>query len=48
MEAALDAATVTARQEVKRLLDPEGMGSDLKVLIQAKGKMIDVAKSILS
>ena len=48
MEAALDAATITARQEVKRLLDPEGMGSDLKVLIQAKGEMIDVAKSVLS
>ncbi len=48
MEAALDAATVTARQEVKRLLDPEGMGSDLKVLIQAKGKMIDIARSVLS
>ena len=48
MDADLDAATVTARQEIKRLLDPEGMGSDLKVLIQAKGKMIDVATSILS
>lgn len=48
MEAALDAATVTARQEVKRLLDPEGMGSDLKVLVQAKGDMVDVAQSVLS
>ena len=48
MDADLDAATVTARQEIKRLLDPEGMGSDLKVLIQAKGKMIDIAKSVLS
>ena len=34
MEAELDAATVTARQEVKRLLDPDGMGSDLKALVQ--------------
>jgi SAM-dependent MidA family methyltransferase len=47
MEAALDAATVTARQEVKRLLDPEGMGSDLKVLVQAKGEMKEVAQAIL-
>ena len=28
------------RQEIKRLLDPEGMGSDLKMLVQAKGAMI--------
>ncbi len=48
MEAELDAATVAARQEVKRLLDPEGMGSDLKVLVQAKGAMIETAKSVLS
>ncbi len=48
MDADLDAATITARQEVKRLLDPEGMGSDLKVLIQAKGEMVKVAKSVLS
>ncbi len=48
MDADLDAATVTARQEIKRLLDPEGMGSDLKVLIQAKGKMVDVARLVLS
>jgi len=48
MDADLDAATITTRQEVKRLLDPEGMGSDLKVLIQAKGDIIDVAKSVLS
>jgi len=48
MDADLDATTITSRQEIKRLLDPEGMGSDLKVLIQAKGKMIDVAKSVLS
>ena len=48
MEADLDAATITARQEVKRLLDPEGMGSDLKMLIQAKGEMIDAARPALS
>jgi SAM-dependent MidA family methyltransferase len=48
MEADLDAATITARQEVKRLLDPEGMGSDLKMLIQAKGEMIDAARRALS
>lgn len=34
-EAPLDAATLTARQEVKRLLDPDGMGSDLKLVVQA-------------
>jgi SAM-dependent MidA family methyltransferase len=48
MGADLDAATVTARQEVKRLLDPEGMGSDLKVLVQAKGDMIDIATATLT
>jgi len=48
MNADLDAATVVERQEVKRLLDPEGMGSDLKMLVQAKGAMVDVAQSVLS
>ncbi|MBD3857153.1 MAG: SAM-dependent methyltransferase [Acidobacteria bacterium] len=48
MEADLDATTITARQEVKRLLDPEGMGSDLKMLVQAKGEMVDIAQSVLS
>jgi SAM-dependent MidA family methyltransferase len=48
MDADLDAATVTARQEIKRLLDPEGMGSDLKIFIQAKGDMVDIAQSVLS
>lgn len=48
MEADLDAATVAARQEVKRLLDPEGMGSDLKMLVQAKGEMVAVASEMLS
>ena len=48
MEAELNAATVTARQEVKRLLDPEGMGSDLKMLVQAKGDMTEIARKALS
>jgi SAM-dependent MidA family methyltransferase len=48
MEAELNAATLTARQEVKRLLDPDGMGSDLKVLVQARGEMVETAKSVLS
>ena len=48
MEADLDVATVTARQEVKRLLDPDGMGSDLKVLVQARGEMAEAARSVLS
>ena len=48
MEADLDAATIIARQEVKRLLDPEGMGSDLKMLVQAKGDFIEVASRALS
>jgi len=39
MEAELDARTVTERQEIKRLLDPEGMGSDLRVLVQASGSI---------
>jgi SAM-dependent MidA family methyltransferase len=47
-EADLDAATFTVRQEIKRLLDPEGMGSDLKMLVQAKGKMVDLTKRVLS
>lgn len=47
-EAELEAETVTARQEVKRLLDPDGMGSDLKVLIQAKGAMIETATTALN
>ena len=39
MEAPMDARTIRERQEMKRLLDPEGMGSDLKVLIQGRGRM---------
>lgn len=37
MDAELDAEVVTERQELKRLLDPEGMGSDLRCLVQARG-----------
>lgn len=48
MEADLDSKTITARQEIKRLLDPEGMGSDLKMLVQATGEMLDAAKSVLN
>jgi len=47
-EADIDAATYVARQEVKRLLDPEGMGSDLKVLVQANGRMVDIASNLLA
>ena len=46
MEAELDAATYGARQEIKRLLDPEGMGADLKVLIQGKGPIARVAAEV--
>jgi len=46
-DADLDADTVTARQEVKWLLDPEGMGSDLKVLIQGRGTLGEIAAELL-
>lgn len=48
IDAELDADTVVARQEVKRLLDPEGMGSDLKVLIQGRGRLGEIAAELLS
>jgi SAM-dependent MidA family methyltransferase len=48
MEAEIDAATFSARQEIKRLLDPDGMGSDLKVLVQAHGAMVDIASDVLA
>lgn len=41
MDAPMDARTISERQEIKRLLDPEGMGSDLKVLIQSSGALLD-------
>jgi len=48
MEADLDAETVTARQEIKQLLDPDGMGSDLKMLIQGRGELAEIVREILS
>ena len=48
MEADLDAKTFAARQEIKRLLDPEGMGSDLKMLIQGKGRVGERARAVLT
>lgn len=39
MEAPMNSRTIRERQEIKRLLDPEGMGSDLKMLIQGRGCM---------
>ncbi len=47
MEAEPTAEVMAARQEIKRLLDPEGMGSDLKVLVQATGPLTDAATRIL-
>jgi SAM-dependent MidA family methyltransferase len=47
MEAELDADTVAARQEVKRLLDPDGMGSDLKALVQATPDMAAPVRAAL-
>ena len=45
--AELDSDTVAARQEIKRLLDPEGMGSDLKMLVQGRGELAGAAREIL-
>jgi SAM-dependent MidA family methyltransferase len=47
INAELDVATVSARQEVKRLLDPEGMGSDLKMLVQGCGEVGEIAAELL-
>jgi SAM-dependent MidA family methyltransferase len=44
----LDAETLEQRQEIKRLLDPEGMGSDLKVLVQGVGELGEIAAEVLS
>lgn len=41
------ADVLTERQEVKRLLDPDGMGSDLKMLIQATPKVAGVIQKLL-
>ena len=48
IEAELDAETYAARQEVKQLLDPEGMGSDLKMLVQGRGRLGRIAEEILT
>jgi SAM-dependent MidA family methyltransferase len=48
MEAELTSATVAARQEMKRLLDPEGMGADLKALIQATPTAAAAAGELLT
>ncbi len=46
-DAAWDARTLAQRQEIKRLLDPDGMGSDLKVLVQGRGSLLDGARERL-
>ena len=46
-EADLSVEVVSQRQEVMRLLDPDGMGSDLKMFVQACGSMLDIARSVL-
>jgi SAM-dependent MidA family methyltransferase len=45
--AELTADTVIARQEIKRLLDPDGMGSDLKALLQARGRLAEAVRAAL-
>jgi SAM-dependent MidA family methyltransferase len=47
-EAELDAETIMERQEIKRLLEPDGMGSDLKVLIIGRGDMARIASGSLT
>ncbi len=47
MEREVDAASYAARQEIKRILDPDGMGTDLKVLVQARGRVAVPAAQIL-
>jgi SAM-dependent MidA family methyltransferase len=46
-QAELTARTVTERQEIKRLLDPDGMGVDLKMLVQATGGMAGLVGEVL-
>ncbi len=46
MEAPINARTIRERQEIKRLLDPEGMGSDLKMLIQGQGCLAALSSAI--
>lgn len=47
-EAELDARSYAARQEIKRLLDPDGMGVDLKALIHGRGELADVFEQVLA
>jgi SAM-dependent MidA family methyltransferase len=46
-EADLDASVVAERQEIKRLLDPDGMGSDLKMLVQATPNVAGAVEGLL-
>jgi len=48
MEAPVDSRTIRERQEIKRLLDPEGMGSDLKMLIQGRGCLAGLCSAALA
>jgi SAM-dependent MidA family methyltransferase len=47
-EAELDSRVVSERQEVKRLLDPDGMGSDLKMLVQATPAMVAAVQEVFA
>ena len=47
-EAELTADVITERQEIKRLLDPDGMGSDLRMLVQGRGEMGEFAREVLT
>lgn len=42
-----DAKAITQRQEIKRLLDPDGMGSELRVLIQATPAALPAVEHVL-
>lgn len=46
--AELDAEVYAQRQEVKRLLDPEGMGSDLKALVLASPGVVQAVAASLA
>lgn len=47
-EVEIDSDTYAVRQEVKRLLDPDGMGADLKALIHGQGALAQALAEILS
>ncbi|NOZ95349.1 MAG: hypothetical protein GXP47_11535 [Acidobacteria bacterium] len=44
----LDAESYAERQELKRLLDPDGMGTDLKVLVHGRGPAAEAAGELLA